>query len=312
MSGKPEALLRAWKERLETRLKELPGELRSLEDAGKAATAELVRQAPDLVQGIKEMNKFVFSLARRKAELETSSEVLAGLDAALAALGETGGGAVAEVPVTHEDVLVAQEEERRRTSIRIHDGPAQVMANVIMRLEYCERLARKDATKAAKELVDVRRELEGVLAEVRRLIFDLRPMTLDDLGLIPTLQQLVEQERKLQPFDLQLLVRGPFERFGKAAETHFYRIVQEGLWNAARHARPTHVQIRLQIEPEAVTLVVEDDGAGLDPSAEAPGTGMGEIRRRVAALGGRVAWEPRMGGGCRLQVEVPRAQLGTP
>lgn len=303
-----------------------------IEADGKAASKALRDAAPDSVDLIKEANRFLFSLARRTGEIELLEEILPRLEAAAArAAAPADAEAEAEsdpAPETDADadpdpdadadaetdpgaaateaVLEAQEEERRRTSIRIHDGPAQHLANVMMRLEFCERLSEKDPEKARRELRDVRDELEGVLSEIRRLIFDLRPMTLDDLGLLPTLQRFVENEKLHAPFSLQLIVRGPSHRFPPRVETHLYRILQEGLWNAARHGEPGEVFIRLSIDPDQLRMAVEDDGAGFDPAEAEPGTGMAEIRRRVEALGGEVRWVSAPGEGCTLEVTAPR------
>lgn len=322
MADELSAALRAWLDEVDARLGEIPLELAELESGGRGASQQLVAEAPHLVETVRRANKFLYAVARRRGEKELLQSSRAQLARLLEACGTqdpagepvddladgppaAAGPQVAEVIST---LLEAQEEDRRRTSIRIHDGPAQILANVMMRLEFCEKLAGKDPARAGQELREVRSELEGVLQEVRHLIFDLRPMTLDDLGLIPTLQRMVEYQKTRVPFDLQIIVRGRVRRFDREAETHMYRVVQEGLANAVAHSGARRVSVRVQLEPELVTLVVEDDGQGLAEGADLEGFGISEIRRRVGALGGEVEWKvPPTGRGCQLRARVPVA-----
>ncbi len=292
--------LEALASELRERLQALPGEVKGLEDGGRRASAELARIAPEALGQIKSANRYLYAVAKRKGE----EEALARVDRQLGDLVDTLSGLSDPPDVAEATILEAQEEERHGTAIRIHDGPAQILANTIMRLEFCQRLATRDGARAGAELEEVRRDLEGVLAEIRRLIFDLRPMTLDDLGLVPTLQRFAENERGAAAYDLQITVRGGVRRLGRDAETHLYRLVQQAVAEAVGLRGAKAVTVKLAFEPDALALAVEDDGA---PEPES-GSGQPqsrerrEIQRRARAVGGVALWSPRPDKGIRLEV----------
>lgn len=305
--------LTLWQEWVDSRLRELEGTVEGVKRSAKEGRSDLEERAEGLGPAIGRFSSLARTLGQVEGQMEALRETRGNLDYFVElrekeAASATDGGDLEFVTRT---ILDAQEDERHRTSIRIHDGPAQSLANVMMRLEFCERLALKDGHRASSELKDVRRELEEVLREVRHLIFDLRPMTLDDLGLVATLQRFAENERGRLPCDVQFRVRGQYSRFPREAETHLYRIVQEALWNSANHGHPFRVLIWLLLEADHVKLRIEDDGAGFDVATTARGRGMAEVRRRVRALGGTVRWDSAPGEGCRLEVVVPAARLGS-
>lgn len=303
--------LTLWQEWVQSRLREVDQAHPRTEAAASETIQGLAQQMPQLAPALEKIDGLSQELGRLRGQREVLDDTSGNL-AYFVELRESQAGESApgeDLDFVTQTILDAQEEERHRTSIRIHDGPAQSLANVIMRLEFCEKLALKDGQRASGEIRDVRRELDEVLADVRRLIFELRPMTLDDLGLIATLQRFAENERERLPCDVQVHVKGRYQRFQRNAETHIYRITQEALWNAARHASPFRVRIRLSIGFEKVLLMVEDDGGGFDVEGTSPGTGMSEIHRRVRALDGTVEWISVIGEGTRLKVDIPMKRL---
>ena len=302
--------LSLWLEWVQTRLREIEGEVPALEAATRRVSERLQRSAPGADEDVAQLLENAAGLGQREGQ----SEILRDAEGNLAHFLETADASAdarAELDFVTQSILDAQEDERYRTSIRIHDGPAQSLANVIMRLEFCEKLATRDAVKAQAELADVRKELEEVLVEVRSLIFDLRPMTLDDLGLLATLQRFTENERRRLPCDVSFEVKGTYQRFSRSAETHLYRIVQEGLRNAVSHGGPFRVRLSLEITKDELVLRVADDGGGFDAAITAPRTGMAEIRRRARAIDAEVSWTARPGAGCTLELRAPLRRLGS-
>ena len=161
-------------------------------------------------------------------------------------------------------IILAQEEERKRISREIHDGPAQLLANLVLRTEIVERMLAKQEFKMVQdEIVDLKGQVRSSLEEMRKVIFNLRPMALDDLGLIPTLRKYVhdyEENRK----------SARSSRTGKRASSLFcdggaiYRLVQEALSNAAKHAYPTYVLVEITYQAQLVKIVVQDNGLGFN------------------------------------------------
>ena len=161
-------------------------------------------------------------------------------------------------------IIKATEEERYRISREIHDGPAQDLANVLFMTTITERLMDQDMDEAKKTLVDLRGEIRKCLTGVRQIIFDMRPMALDDLGLPQAVEQL------LRLFGERGKLRGTFSLEGthytlpKHVEIAIFRIVQEALNNVVNHAKTDKVRVRMHYTEQALTVLIADDGVGFD------------------------------------------------
>src|SRR5438128_6483098 len=159
------------------------------------------------------------------------------------------------------------EEERMRIARDMHDGPAQSMANLVLQAEILERLIARDPQMVVSELADFKDGVRGVLDDTRRLIFDLRPMTLDDLGLVPTLRKFVKEFGEHAGVHAELRVVGEETRLAGALEPTLFRIIQEALNNARKHAQASAVEVVINFQPMQVSAVVRDDGIGMDVAA---------------------------------------------
>jgi len=200
-------------------------------------------------------------------------------------------------------VVTAQESERRRLARELHDETGQALTSILLGLRPVEEAQNEDELRAA--VTEVRDLVRSTLQDVRRLAVDLRPSALDDFGLVPALERLVGSftEQTGIAVDFQSLLTG---RLPPEIETALYRIVQESLTNVVKHARAGRVSIVLRRGQDAVSVVVEDDGVGFDPSAtREDGLGLVGMRERVALLGGRFDIESRPGAGTTFVAEVP-------
>src|SRR5690606_22539465 len=166
-----------------------------------------------------------------------------------------------------ERIIQAQEQERRRLAREIHDGPAQAMANVVLRAEICERLLQAGRDEVTQELAQLKTLVKGSLTELRRIIFNLRPMALDDLGLIPTLHRYLENLREQEHVPVRMTVTGEGPRLASAVEVALFRFVQEAVNNARKHAQATAIEVKVVFAPEEVSITVTDDGVGFDLKA---------------------------------------------
>jgi two-component system sensor histidine kinase DegS len=149
----------------------------------------------------------------------------------------------------------------------MHDGPAQSMANLVLQAEIIERLIARDPKMVVSELADFKNGVRSVLDDTRRLIFDLRPMTLDDLGLVPTLRKFVGEFGERNSINAHLRVVGEEIRMGGGLEQTLFRIVQEALNNARKHAKASNVEVVITFLPKQVGAVIRDDGVGMDVEA---------------------------------------------
>ncbi len=177
----------------------------------------------------------------------------------LSASNDTRGGSQAD------GIIGAQEEERKRISREIHDGPAQTLASLTMRIDYCIEQHSSDQ-KLVAELQDLKDSVIRSLKDIRRFIFDLRPMALDDLGLIPTLEQFISGFKARTGVSVYVEVEGAREKIGGDRELAVFRVIQEAANNAVKHAEATSVHIFLNFDSvkNRLAVVIKDDGKGFD------------------------------------------------
>jgi signal transduction histidine kinase len=210
----------------------------------------------------------------------------------------------ADLQRSRERLVAAREEERRRLRRDLHDGLGAQLAGLSVQTGVLRGLIPRDPSAADELVVELRDELRAAIADIRRLVYDLRPPALDDLGLIGALDRLAEQYGT-QGQSLQVSIEAPedLSTLPAAVEVAVYRIVQEALTNVVRHARAHECVVRLAVATE-VKLEIVDDGIGL-PAECVAGVGLSSMRERAAELGGTCAVQPTSGGGTRVSVNIP-------
>ncbi len=205
-------------------------------------------------------------------------------------------------------IIEAQEQERKKLSREIHDGPAQMLANVMMRSDLIERVQReRGPDEALVEIRSLKVMVRNALYEVRRIIYDLRPMALDDLGLVPTLRKYLQTtEDYNNGVNLNFVNLGQVKRLPSDMEVALFRLVQEAVQNSLKHADPKQIQVKLSISKEMVTVVVKDDGKGFDSSIQKEGSfGLVGMRERVELLEGEMTIDSRPGAGTLVFIQIP-------
>ncbi len=210
-----------------------------------------------------------------------------------------------------EMVIKAQEAERQRLSRQMHDGPAQTLSNFIVQTEIAARLFDLDPERAKGELNNLRQAAMSTFQKVRTFIFELRPMSLDDLGLYPTVRRYVEAFKEQTGLEVVLSLMGTEQRFETYVEVLVFRALQELMGNAARHNldAPGKVQINvaISVDDNLIKVTVTDNGKGFDPAslASSEGVGLKLIRERVEMLGGYIDIESGVGQGSKVSFQVP-------
>ncbi|CAH0238131.1 Signal transduction histidine-protein kinase/phosphatase DegS [Peribacillus sp. Bi96] len=205
-------------------------------------------------------------------------------------------------------IIEAQEQERKKLSREIHDGPAQMLANVMMRSDLIERVQReRGPDEAIVEIRSLKVMVRNALYEVRRIIYDLRPMALDDLGLVPTLRKYLQTTEDYNTgVHLNFVNLGQVKRLPSDMEVALFRLVQEAVQNSLKHAEPKQVQVKLSISKEMVTVVVKDDGKGFDSSIQKEGSfGLVGMRERVELLEGEMTIDSQPGAGTLVFIQIP-------
>jgi two-component system sensor histidine kinase DegS len=200
------------------------------------------------------------------------------------------------------------EEERMRIARDMHDGPAQSMSNLVLQAEILERLVHKPEAILA-ELQDFKNSVRNALDETRQLIFDLRPMTLDDLGLVPTLRKYIKEFGDKHGMTVRFNVVGEERRLPGNIEGTLFRIIQEALTNVQKHAGATSGEVTLNLSKERILALVRDDGQGFDiPKIEAGlarnrNLGLISMRERAELERGSLELKSHPGKGTEIKVE---------
>jgi len=209
-------------------------------------------------------------------------------------------------------IIEAQEEERQRVAREIHDGPAQSMSNIVLKAEICERLVDSKPAKAKEELKNLKSVVRYTLQDVRKIIYNLRPMSLDDLGLIPTLQRYILTFQEESKIAVDFKTRGICEDIRPTISLTVFRLVQEAINNIKKHAKANNASICLEFLENELKLNILDDGTGFNTEDLKTrekninsGFGLFSMRERVELLNGKFVMNSTIGKGTRLNITVP-------
>jgi two-component system, NarL family, sensor kinase len=216
-----------------------------------------------------------------------------------AAIAVRTGRLAEELQESRERLVVAREEERRRIRRDLHDGLGPALGGTVFQLESARLLVRRDPEAAEQQIATTSRQVQEVVADVRRLVHDLRPPALDDRGLVGALRQQTEQSPVPVSIDAEEL-----GELTAAVEVAAYRIVSEALTNVTRHAWASRACVRLRREGGDLIVEVSDDGVGIAADAQA-GVGLVGLRERAAELGGRSEVTCPAGGGTMVRAWLP-------
>lgn len=216
------------------------------------------------------------------------------------------------------DITNAQEEERRRVARELHDESIQHWIALDQRLQMAASRLRDQENPEAKLLAELHQVVQAGVQDLRRISRGLRPIYLEDLGLVPAVDMLVRDVRESLRIPIQFEVQGHETRLGAEAELAVYRLVQEGLSNVSRHAKASRVQVKINFEPDLVHITVADDGRGFAPPdqleelAAAGHYGLIGMKERTDALGGEIAIESSPDEGCTVSISIPSRRGGGP
>jgi signal transduction histidine kinase len=209
-----------------------------------------------------------------------------------------------------QQLVAAQEEERRKLSRELHDHVGQMLTALRMELGRIDRVRgdRGDASAIGRALTECRQLVDDMVRIVRDLALGLRPSMLDDFGLQPALEWLTRDFTRRSNVPVELSITGALDTLSDPHRTCIYRVVQEALTNCVRHARATAIGVIVRAREETIDVSVSDDGVGLDPSRRAGGFGLRGIEERVRELGGTITLLSAAGQGATLSIKLPVAK----
>ena len=283
-------------------------------------------------QGLRlQRDKLELRLRHLQVMLVQAEHLALAIGSVLSYLSSQVSGVVWKIEAVQKDkfvgarIIKAQEEERYRVSREIHDGPAQDLANLIFQTSVAEKLVDYDPEEAKQTLQELRKQIRDCLTNIRQVIFDMRPMALDDLGLAPALNQLVGQMASRGILSTDFSIDGQPYELPKYVEIAIFRIVQEALNNAAHHSGTDKARLRVLCRPDALSVLIQDDGKGFDTDAEpdmpeaaevlseeesssAGQFGLLGMRERAKLIGAEINVVSAPGKGTRVHLRVPRRQ----
>lgn len=273
--------------------------------------------AQEVQMRLQSMRAQLEQLQLRQGALKNRQNQLSEVVELLHSLQGSGGQAGGIEPQGADEDLIAniiqaQEKERLRISLQMHDGPAQSMSNLVLRAEICQRMIDRDLDQARAELGSLKTAINSTLQDTRKFIFDLRPMTLDDLGLVPTLRRYATQFSEKSGIEVNLMLQNVDTRLPSHYEVTLFRFIQEALNNIAKHAGANQARVLLDISGTTLQIVIEDDGSGFSVSdvlADQSGRrnmGIASMRQQIEVmLRGEFGIESAIGRGTRVAATVP-------
>lgn len=215
-------------------------------------------------------------------------------------------------PSSFQNIFIFQEEERKRIAGDLHDTSLQSLVHLIHQIELCRMYVEEDAVKAKLELSVLTNDLQKIIDEIRDIIFNLRPMTFDDLGLKTSFERLLENMNKNQTYEMIS------EIDDVSCENNLtllaaYRVVQEGLNNIIKHAQATRVVFRCKKHDDLCVIDIEDNGRGFCQKPEQDRKerhfGLSSMKERIKMINGRIDILSSEGNGTKIHMEIPLATV---
>jgi signal transduction histidine kinase len=213
----------------------------------------------------------------------------------------------ADLHRSRERLVIAREEERRRLRRDLHDGLGPTLASQTFKLEAALDWLDRDPVAARRLLDEVKAQTQATVADIRRLVYELRPPALDELGLVGALRAHVQSLPSVNGPRLSLEAPPDLPPLSAALEVAAYRIALEAITNVGRHAQASTCRVCLAVVDESLHLEIADDGLGLSSEARAApiGVGLASMRERADELGGTCVIESQPDGGTRVYVVLP-------
>jgi two-component system sensor histidine kinase DegS len=263
--------------------------------------------AMDAQQRLFVMRGQLEKLQSDQAHLERYKSALERLKETMTTGNGVSGTGDRGVKTSVEMLVNAQEAERQRLSRQMHDGPAQALSNFILQTEIAMRLMDVDSDQARKELSDLKVSAMSTFQKVRNFIFELRPMMLDDLGLVPTIRRYADAFKEQTGVEINVTVTGNERRLESYIEVMVFRAMQELLSNAVHQNQATVVKVLLDIGDTTVKLSLDDNGKGFgtDALGKEQNLGLKLIKERSEMLGGSFEIHSSAGKGARVTLSIP-------
>ncbi len=214
-------------------------------------------------------------------------------------------------------ILETQEKERQRIARDLHDSTVQNLTSLVHKSELCAKLLDVDPVRCRLELSSLSMILRDVIEDTRNMIYDLRPMSFDDIGFDETVERYLDKLKAGMTTKFIYRVEGEPYKIDSVIQLTLLRIIQEACSNSLKHAKAENVNVCLFYKEDSLILLVEDDGDGFDMSSipehirnDNSGFGLSMMRERVYLLSGKFEMNSEVGNGCKITVEIPIKEEG--
>ena len=316
-------------ERLTQRNREVSYQMRQLEanldGYSRAEIRQMCLSSQEAQMRLFMMQSQLEQLRNRQADLDKTEElldrVLEVADSLKGLRPEQLASPAEERPASSEQaatpreslaaLLRAIELAHQRVSRQLQDGPAQVLSDLILRAEVCERLVERDRHKAKDEMGQLRTAASSALKSTRQLVYELQPPPLEELGLLTALRRYIEASSASKACKIELHVSGKDRRLPPSAEVATFRIIQEAIANAAQHSGAARVDVDLRFGAAEVVVTVADTGRGFDAEAALAAarsrghSGLADLESRAELIGATLEIRSKPGAGCTVTLSVP-------
>ncbi|MGV8083358.1 MAG: histidine kinase [Coriobacteriia bacterium] len=231
----------------------------------------------------------------------------------MAVLSSFAAGAVENARLVADAQTALLASERSRIAAEMHDGAVQSLFAISVGLDIARRLTATDAERAGQEIEKLERQVEEVIADLRRIIHDLKPAELVELGLPRAIEYWIDEVTQGRPVHGRLVVEGILPELSAAQERCLHRVAKESVSNVVRHAKADWLEVRLAPAGGSVRMTIADNGCGFDPSKETAdgpdgGVGLRSIRQRVQREGGKLSITSNASSGTTIVVDLPKAE----
>ncbi len=306
---------------LQLRLKENTEFIRMLEEKNdpnyEAFTPREVnsRDKEKILELREEQKDLREELAKREEELQKCKERLIELAIIFREAKKYLSGEEHKIEVTNESYGIAllemQENERQRISRDLHDSTVQNLTGMIHKVELCSKLVDMDPVRCKLELGMLSKTLRDIIDDTRYMIYNLRPMAFDDIGLDTVIERSIDKLQKLEHKKIEFSVSGESYNLKPVIGITLLRIIQEACSNAVHHAQASYIKASMHYYPDKVSVCIEDDGKGFNISEivgnkkDNSGFGLLMMQERVNLLSGTIEIDSKENCGTKITVNVP-------
>jgi two-component system sensor histidine kinase DegS len=210
-------------------------------------------------------------------------------------------------------LLRSVESERQRIARDLHDSTTQSLTALVHKTELCNKLIDTDPVRCKLELYNLGTSLRKIIEDMRGIIYDLRPMSFDDMGFDITVERFLDQFHKMHNITCNYYVKGEPYSFDSIVQLTLIRVIQEACSNTVKHANASKIDVTISYWKNSIVLEITDDGDGFDKSkipetvrADNSGFGLSIMKERVYLLSGKLSLESSPGAGCSVIVTVPK------